>query len=201
MSVALDFCFKGGRTYIHGTDMFNKVLSSFSDDNFDRVSLSIHKMATNQLIMVDSEEKAKLAKTHPMIAQISFVGNSVGRHIVYLLETNNSVDCRYDYDEDSITEKAKITDLEVIELSAPYEFSFIEVLVALNKKLLQEKYPDVKGKWVFSRIRLNSYPFNKEEVEKIHLRFRKNLGFKLTETEIFINQVPERIGTINFSLI
>lgn len=191
----LDFCFKGNRTYVHGTDIYNKMTKFLSDDKqIQSLDLSFHGIAkTNIEISKDKPVDESLLKF-----AYKYTDDKNNKTILYGIENNDPIECRYEYPEDAICNLSKL-DLqnEEVVLEDKSSFSFIENTVAINKYLLENLFPDVNGKWYFTRLQIkqirkdNSYP--------LKLILKANFNFKLTKTEIFIDEVS--IGFIYFSLV
>lgn len=59
MNEELNFYFKGERKYIHGSDIFNKILSLYSKDTLLNFKLVFHCIAKNQLILSDEAPQDK----------------------------------------------------------------------------------------------------------------------------------------------
>jgi hypothetical protein len=191
----LEFCFKGNRTYIHGTDVYNKMLDFLKDKelqitNFD---LSFHGIAKSNIEISDNKP------TDETLLKFAFkyLDRDNTKKVFYGIENNIPVDCRYEYPEENICNLSELNlvNKEVV-LNTNSSFTFIENVVALNKYLLENLFPDVNGKWYFTRLQMkeltnSSYP--------LKLVLKANFNFKLTKTEILI--ADKSIGFIYFSLI
>lgn len=193
----LEFCFKGNRTYVHGTDIFNKLIEYLHDENKVVLSLdlSFHGIANSSLMLSDT----KPDNENSLKFAFKYMDINNNKQILYGSESNKTIDCRYEYDEDLIC-KASILDVkkQKIELCEDTNYSFIENIVALNKYLLENLFPDAKGKWYFTRLQLKE-DINKNKIDAIRLEFKTNFNFKLTKTEIFIDN--KALGFIYFSLV
>lgn len=190
----LDFCFKGSRTYVHGTDIFNKTADLLKDKmKNEKIDLSFHGVAKTNIDLIsekpENEELLKFA--------IKFTDNSGNRDVLYAVENGLEIKCRYEYPEENICKLSSL-DLEnkKVILDNDSSYSFVENSVALNKYLLENLFPEVDGKWYFTRFQLNKIPENKYP---LRLELRANFNFKLTKTEIFIGE--KSIGFIYFSLV
>ena len=191
----LEFCFKGNRTYIHGTDVYNKIIEilngNMTNEKFD---LSFHGVAKKNLQL--SNMKPEDENFIKIVCKYS--GENNERKVLYGIENNQSIDCRYTYLEDDI---CKQSDLDLknkeINLNEYTSYSFIENSVALNKYLLENLFPDVNGKWYFTRLQLSKVQSN--HVYPLKLVLKANFNFKLLKTEIFV--ADKSIGYIYFSLV
>lgn len=189
----LNFCFKGSRDYVHGTDIFNELKNCF-DNSFNYEStmldLSFHGVAKKNLDIIEgvvSDAKGI----------IKFLDRSNNRKTYSLVENKNDIDCRYEYPEKNIVNLSTVDfNTQVVSLEEYTSFSFIENIVALNKHLLESIFGKVSGKWYFTRLQLKRIPLVDYPVK---LEFMSNFNFKLTKTEIFLNS--ESVGFIYFSLV
>ncbi|MDD5716262.1 MAG: hypothetical protein PHW64_00535 [Sulfuricurvum sp.] len=191
----LEFCFKGNRTYVHGTDIYNNLIKLFEGEmklqNFD---LSFHGIAKRNIII--TEEKPRDEKTLKFLCKL--IDKNDSKKIFYGIENSNIIECRYAYPEEDIC-KLSILDLkqQEIVLTENSGYSFVENCVALNKFLLENLFPDVNGKWYFTRFQIKDIPI--ESCYPLKLILKSNFNFKLTKTEIFHND--KSLGFIYFSLV
>lgn len=192
----LNFCFKGNRTYIHGTDIYNNLLDYIQNIKSEILSidLSFHGVAkTNIEISEEKPENENLLKF-----AYKYTDQQNNKTILYGVENANKVECRYEYLEEEICNLSEL-DLENQEviLKKDSSFSFIENTVAINKFLLENLFLDAKGKWYFTRLQIKQIP--KDKIYPLKLVLKANFNFKLTKTEIFIDE--KSIGFIYFSLV
>ncbi len=191
----LNFCYKGSRNYIHGTDVYNIVTSYLEKNNYqhDSLDLSFHKIAKNNMILTD--------KT-PIEDDIKFVYKYITsdkeKIVLYGIEQQEKVTCRYPYPEEDICtlSELNITQKE-IELTQDSSYTFIENCVALNKYLLENLFQNVEGKWYFTRLQLKVIP--RDDFYPLKLKFKMNFNLKLTKTEILIDS--KTVGYIYFSIL
>lgn len=190
----LEFCFKGSRTYVHGTDIFNKVTDLLKNEiKNEKIDLSFHGIAkTNIDLLVKKPENDELLKF-----AIKFTDNSGNKNVLYAVENGVGIECRYVYPEEDI---CKLSNLELenqkVILNKDSSYTFVENSVALNKYLLENLFPKANGKWYFTRFQLNKIP---ENIYPLRLELKGNFNFKLTKTEIIIGE--ESVGFIYFSLV
>ena len=177
--------------------MFNSVLDLIEGWTLlERVNFSFHKMTSSPIKVVDIQNYDK--GIHQQVAQCTAKFKDGPTNTYCLVEMPGEVTGRYAYPESEITQNAKITG-DRIKLKGETGYSFIENVVALNKLFLEQKFSEVNGKWVFSRIKLHEIPNKK--IDSIILVFRKSLGTKLTDSSIFINSGDNKIGSIYFTLV
>lgn len=191
----LEFCFKGNRTYVHGTDIYNKIVEILNNDMKDtKIDLSFHGVAKKNILL--SNKKPENENLIKFVCK--YTGENNERKILYGMERNHNITCQYTYPEEEI---CQLSDLDLenkeINLNKDTSYSFIENSVALNKYLLENLFPDVNGKWYFTRLQLLDVTTKKTYPLKLVLK--ANFNFKLTKTEIFISD--KSMGYIYFSLV
>lgn len=190
----LEFCFKGNRSYVHGTDIYHEISNLLSSNIEEKFDLSFHGIATNNMLM-----SQRVPKDNNLIKFVcKYIDKSKNKIVLYGTELESKIECRYEYLESDICalSKVNIIEREVI-LSQDSSYSFIENNVALNKYLLETLFPDINGKWYFTRLQLKQLP--KGMSYPLKLILKANFNFKLTKTEIFI--ANQSIGFIYFSLV
>ncbi|WP_066153799.1 hypothetical protein [Aliarcobacter cryaerophilus] len=191
---SLEFCFKGSRTYVHGTDIFNKLTEQLKSEMLNKeIDLSFHGIAKANMDLIsekpENEELLKFA--------IKFTNKNNERDVLYAVENGENIECRYEYPEEDICKLSNLNlDGQEVKLECESSYTFVENSVALNKYLLESLFPDANGKWYFTRFQLNKVP---ENIYPLRLELKANFNFKLTKTEIFVND--ESIGFIYFSLV
>ncbi|MBE0499650.1 MAG: hypothetical protein IBX43_10525 [Campylobacterales bacterium] len=191
----LEFCFKGNRTYVHGTDIYNKMIEFIKDikDN-ESFDCSFHGVAKTNLEI--SEQKPEDENKLKFACKYTDTQNN--KKIIYGIENNKKIECRYEYPEEDI---CKLTNLDLknqeISLEESSSYTFVENSVALNKYLLENLFPNANGKWYFTRFQLKEIPDKNHYPLKLVLK--ANFNFKLTKTEVFIDN--RLIGYIYFSLV
>lgn len=190
----LEFCFKGSRTYVHGTDIFNKLTDLLKNEmKNEKIDLSFHGIAkTNIDLLIKKPENDELLKF-----VIKFTDNSGNQNVLYAVENGVRIESKYEYPEEDI---CKLSNLELenknVILNKDSSYTFVENAVALNKYLLENLFPNANGKWYFTRFQLNKIP---ENIYPLRLELKANFNFKLTKTEIIIGE--ESVGFIYFSLV
>jgi len=148
--ISLHLKYKGSRTYLHGSDIFNALVDMFSKTSNGYLSRQVFKsFARNQI------EVLLYQPEH----DVSALGNGVWKMTdgveqrFWLREGREPVAESYPFDEDAITSKA-IQIEESIRLEAQNAYSTIENVIALTKYLSYALTPDVDGKWLFGQIDL-----------------------------------------------
>jgi len=161
------------------------------------IDLVFHKMTACNLL-ADIVDKNDVSIDNLLIATYRFRHD--GRDFVLTLHESLSVPAlRLPFDEDSIVEKANFDAVaKTISLTNHTDFSSIEIIVALNKKLMQAVYPALKGKWIFTRLIIPwELPSSLNSTYEVHLQ--RNVGSRLTQSSIAVN--GEAYGSIMFSLL
>lgn len=195
----MNFKFKGTRNYVHGTDIYNAI-ANFATEQLALVELkdihyTLHKvMRKNLSIEVFKNERVPKRKNTAIV----FLCRSENDYYQFMLQENDQdVKGSYEYDENAIVEDCKYDpDKKTLELTDAKTYTDIELIVALNKRLLNLVFPEGPGKWFFTQLKINEY-IKKSNYRNITLKFIKNLNFKLTKSQITID--GKEIGHIFFS--
>ncbi|EGK8095013.1 hypothetical protein IO388_000298 [Campylobacter lari] len=194
MTEKLEFNFKENRNYIHGTDIYNAILSSCKDGIVSNFEISFHNIAYNNLILTDT--KPSDLKDLRFICHFTAKDSTI--HYLYGIDNPLSKPkLSKPYPEEDITKKATVNhDEKSIILDSTSNFTYIEEIVALNKHLLNNIFPQAKGKWYFSKLQLQNIPLEKKY--PIKLIFKSNFNFLIIKSEIYFNN--RFLGFIYFSL-
>jgi len=194
----IKFQFKGARNYVHGTDMFNTMIAAYADEkSLSNIRFSVHGFVHKlhcQLYAADTKEA--LNSVPDVRARCQFDKNGSTKWLV-LTENDGdtALDERYEYDEDRVISLCSMeTDSIILTQKSP--FSFIETIVAMNKQLHQQLFPEVIGKWVFTQIDLET---DLSDRENLALRFMHNMNYRLTKSDILVNGT--KVGNLFFSLV
>lgn len=201
MKYSLNFKYKGSRTYLHGTDIFNEanklLREEHSLETINYFDMLIPKIVKNNLD-IEIYKNKKVKKNIDAAVSITFKYHK-DSYVCLLKQTNRIVESRNEYPEHDIIKKSKLnTDDKTIRLTNDSGFSNIENIVAMNKALLQAIYPTFKGKWLFTRLQLRSYNHS-TKFRNIKLIFLNNFNFKLTKSQIICD--TKEIGFVYFSSI
>lgn len=189
MSQSLNFCFKGNRTYVHGTDIVAELFKRFADSVITDIDLKFNGITYTNLNLIEGDGADD--------ANVNIRLNLNGEEkIMQLVENGEAPDCRYEYSENSIIEKCDL-DLanHIIYLKQATCYTTCERFVAMNKFLLQSLYPDKKGKWYFTRLEQKRMV---EDESLITVKLIKNFNFLLTKSDILVGD--EVIGSVYFSM-
>lgn len=200
-TIPISFTFKGERTYIQGPDIFNKIIDNLEEGKITDVRFTAHNFIQvpqgSMFLSENSEEISKLAEVN---TRCQLKVNGINKWVVVnadnRFKSGSGVDiAREEYDEDKVTEKCSIVD-ENIRIDSGSPYSFMETIVSMNKHLHKDLFPDVSGKWVFTRIDLEQFV---ETATNITLKLKHNLNFRLTKSDVFVGE--DKVGVIYFSLL
>jgi hypothetical protein len=191
---SLEFCFKGSRNYVHGTDIFNKVIKQLKNEMLNKkIDLSFHGIARTNIDLVNEKpENKELIKF-----AIKFINKDNKKEVMYGIENGKKIECRYEYPEENIYNLSNLNlEKKEVVLNKDTSFSFIENIVALNKYLLVNLFSNANGKWYFTRLQLKE---NIDSNYPLKLILKGSFNLKLTKTEIFVDN--KSVGFIYFSLV
>lgn len=198
--VKLDFLYKGERNYVHGTDMYEKVVGFIGTVKPEALSGSlnmvIHDIIYCQCKLLYSEWTSEISKPENSKAELIFISDK-SQTIVWLVETESLVVERYKYCEEDIFDKCSITG-ETITIDGATPYLAIEVLVAMNKFLHTSLFPNVDGKWFFTRLALNRL-LHPDDTKCFSLKLVHNLWNRLTKSQVISS--GQILGNIYFSLV
>jgi hypothetical protein len=190
MSEILKFVFKGNRDYVQGTSLFNALVHAAGQRGLTegRINVSFKHVINNPLCVL---EQRSPTSEDSVAARISGKnGDSVALCINEALETE--IADRQEFDEPEVCRGAVLGEKSIVQEN-PYHQDRIELLVSLCKKMHLECIDDSK-KWVFSRYD-GRFPI--PALNKVELRITKQVGTRLTCSEVLVN--GEKIGDMYFS--
>ena len=195
----LTLCFKGDRTYLHGTDVYESVVSALQarwPNANGGLSFAFHRIARNQCHAILTDSGDRVRRPENIAAQMTI---RAGEHTLtaWVVEGTESIDCGVPYDEDAITARCEIRS-EEIAISAPTDNTPIEIAVAMTKRLHYALDPNVSGHWMFTRLDLER-PFKPTDRTGMRVVRRQSLGVRLSRSEVFSGEV--RLGDIFFSVV
>jgi len=194
----LDLAFKGERTYLHGTDMYNAILdflgARHGRDGISGLDVSFHRMARRA---VDLHDAPCPEAGQPVAVCAYRAGTDVRR--IYLYESGDEVQGRRPYDEASLvagmdTDRATLSGV----WPGPSPYSDVEVWVALTKGLHQRVLPDLRGQWLFAR---GQFPRVRRESGPGERRLRIVSNFQNRLTRTTLHHDGQDAGVIYFSLV
>jgi len=164
------FEFKADRNYLHGTDMFNKVSELLGDEHI--LDISFRSTTDRQCLL--SEEKSG-----HVIAIIKTQSRTL-----YLIESDVTIDNRYDFDEDDLV-VSSIVNGDKISMQLDENYSYIENVVALTKKLNNCLDKPASGKWLFGQYR--SELDHRSFKGLLEIKSSKRIKSRFSENLIYLN--------------
>jgi hypothetical protein len=174
--------------------MFSELVNKYRN-KIKALSFTIHGFVTTpSCLLYESKVKSEIDALEGIKARASFDLDGEKRYIG-IIEGASENGARYDYDESLIT-KATAIGGDTISLTSESPYSFIETIVAMNKHYLQKRFEDVAGKWIFTRLELDQVQDARSELSLV---FRHNMNFRLTKSDVLIND--KKVGEIYFSLL
>ena len=185
----LEMKYKGERGYLQGGDFFDAISYKLNTDFTAGAikTLSFKHFARNQCVLVINERPGK--DQHQIGKGIWHKSN--GDEVrFWIVESDTPVASRYPFDEDGLVAPSKI-DGNTIILRSANDYSAIENIVALTKKLNYALAPDVNGKWVFGQIdMITPMPDAFSEIQVTRTSERKGM-FSCNQIMIDRNHVGE----------
>lgn len=174
--------FKGSRTYLHGTSMFDNLLKHVGVPTYAPESIRFMVMHMTTMVC-EIVEKGKQGD-RPVVAAYQDT-----KHDLLLIETETGISQRVEFDELQISKTISINGAVVEFDSSLPGFSMIESLVCSYRELLvsQEDW-----KYLFVDLRLQHLPTGMVKVE-----FKRKKMKKFFEGWIF--EGDEKIGRIIYS--
>jgi hypothetical protein len=200
-NVPIPMCFKGSRTYLHGTDLYNSLCSVVPQasglDIAAPLRISIHRLVTHECDMLLSAPGEAIGKPDKVWAEFFFSSNK-GQVSGWMHETGRPVQCRYEYAEEMIERKSTVDQAKsLISIAEDTGFSPIEVAVAITKKMHYTLIPTA-AKWLFTKLELKRL-LKAEDARSLHVRLEHNFNNRLTKSSVISDGAV--IGHIYFSLL
>lgn len=195
----LGLCFKGQRDYVYASDVLDETLDRlmkhFSVNQIKNIDFTTHNMSHQQLRVElyssdpEPDESMKL-KFSCEIDEQKFWG--------HVFETDENILGRTVYDEDEITDLCSLDfEKKQITFIGNSSYRLVDTFTAMNKFMLHKFFPEITGKWLSVRTRLNVYPVN--DFSELKVVFKGKFGDKYTQSELYL--ADEKIGILNFALI
>jgi len=183
----LSFCFKGDRDYVHGPDIYNAVVawaSAAFSAPVGAVDLIMHLLISRNATLVQLQDGER-APADPGPAAILRMDVEGVRQTFFLVENERTVTCRHPYDEESIVAGSTV-DRHARSLTFRNEtaYSTAQVLVALNKRLVQSLVPGA-GKWYVTRF-VVPRPLPPVTDCDVRLELTAVMGERLTRTALYV---------------
>lgn len=190
--IPLHLPFKGGRTYLHGSDIVPALLSITGP--VTQASFQFHRMATRPLcaIRVDTARLALLRRQEALFSMMSYRDSLAEARLIAVVESGEAqAPAQVVHDESVIVDAAR-WDGDSITHTVPQQASFTERLLALNKALLNRLAG--RSAWVFSRLDLAEAPV---DPACLTVRFARAMGPQVCKSTVFGDGQP--LGDLYFT--
>lgn len=187
MRICLDLPFKGSRTYLHSTDIFDALTTKLGVNS--AVSLKISRFVHHPLVAIPASEVSD-----PHAYPVKFSGEALSGRVDLVLseDTTRAVTRIVPYDENAIVADA-LLDGPTIRSTSHGGARAIERIVALNKRLISEVATPGK-RLAFVSLAFSRTP-NQDSLFVLKLESR--LGTRLFRSSIEADGEP--LGEIVFS--
>jgi hypothetical protein len=190
------FEFKGNRNYLHGTDFYRFTVEYSAQCLPEGTRLS--QLSFRKLARFQCELKMQRPDTGTLVATGKFNLSDGSTIPFWWVEENTLVGGRYEFDEDELVASALITSspTSISMQKTTEDYTCIEVLVALTKKMHNKIALPSKGKWLFGQLNLTqNLPI---EYERAQIKLQSILHDKFSVSEIWLDEIL--IGQIRFIL-
>ena len=192
-------CFRGSRDYVHGTDMYESLAQLVHSElglGIERFLMGIHRFSSAQPDIHWFEDRDILAR--PRNATVDFYVSTGNRTAFgWLVESERKVDCRVEYEENTIAEHCTFSNKSASVLRDP-GYRPIEIAVSMTKMLHIRFLPSATGRWIFTKLEL-SRMLEAANAATLRVVLRDKLYGRLTRSEI--QAEGGTIGSIYFSLV
>lgn len=198
-SFPLNSTFRGDRSYLHGTDVYDSIITLMCEENeVQQLNLTFHSRLLRQPDLVCGEADLVALRGDPAFRGEARIQTRLGKICAGLIESNRKVSERRPCNEKQVLATANI-DIEnrTATLNGSAEGSAIEQVVFLNKKLHLNALPQLGTQWVFARLDLKDKLLQHRN-GVLSIRLAQVLGGRFTRSDIFWDD--HRLGNIFFSL-
>ena len=198
--VPVNFAFKGNRNYVHGSDIYLEALRivyELWDGYPDKVMCTFNKPLKQQGIF-RLQAGVKGASAEDIYAHFVFrLGES--KHELVLNATNEPISATRPYNEEDVLRLSEMS-AKSIRMLVRSDYTYIEQIIAMNKRLHHVVYADVHDKWLFTKLHIKDYIAPKEYCESaLEIRAERKIQNILSQSSIIVNDSP--IGHIFFSTV
>ena len=181
-----DVCFKGSRTYVHGTTLYEEILIGASETTSHPVDGPV-RIEIRGLLLNQGDIHYHIG-SYPEIAPEGITANfsltCEGQPVSgWVTDNRKPVNRRIPYDESKIRDVTKIEGDQIKLLGHP-EFSPFEICASMAVKLHNHFSPPVSGtKWLLTRIELDR-PIVQDDLNDFSLNHIQTIANRFTKTEI-----------------
>ncbi len=198
-TIDLNIPFKGERNYLKGEDKYEAIVSflkSFYPElSGGKLKIVFHRFTNKQCRLICPELENSVQRPKDFVDE--FVYSFKDKKVVgWVVEVDKKVSDRIPYPEELIFNKCLIKNQRISLREAISDFTVMEILVAMTKKLHLELFPTEK-RWVVTKIELNRF-LEPDDNINMEVEFKYNFKNRLTKSTIFFKE--EILGDIYFSL-
>lgn len=192
----LSIKFKGDRSYLHGTDFFQEISKKLAsiEGKGAITKLVFKSFATKQCYLAYG---ARPESTDRIIGNGIWLFGEEGETLKFwIVEGDAPVTERYPFDEHKLVGPLVVENDRIVSCQEN-QFSVIENVVAMTKKLNYQLTPEINGKWVFGQINLvRPMPdrFNSMEVRRTSERQGKFSCNDLVVDNTYIGEIRFIVG-------
>jgi len=200
LHVPLELRFKGGRDYLHGTDMYEAIsrnaLTQLPASRHWPVKLAVHAFARTRCTLTLKAPAPAAARPESAVADFT-IGDGPEAARGWLEETGQPVTERYAYDEPRIVRLCRVEGNRV-SIEGDSGYSPIEELVAMTKHLHEQLVPPASARWIFTMLELSRW-LEPADAGRLAVEQQQNLRNRLTKSAVTAGGMA--LGHIYFSLV
>jgi hypothetical protein len=188
--------FKGNRTYLHGTDMYDGILAALDTKSFSidgPLRFRINRIAQNAVDVLAFEAGETVTRPRNGVASLT-----IGGAAAFLVESDRDIEDRVAYDDNATDANVQISG-DSIRLSAAEGLTAIEAIVAITRSLHRTALPSSKKRWMFTGLDLIR-PLKPTDASDCTVTIETRLGVSLTKSAI-VPSASGPLGHIYFSLV
>lgn len=196
-----DLCFKGERTYVHGTSLYEAVLQGAEVTGFGAPDgpLSVdfrRRLVSGARLHYHDAAGAPAAPEDAVTGFNLRCGTRVVRG--WVEPTSTVVTRRIPYDE-ALIRTATAIDGETIRMIGAPPFQPFEICAAMAVHLHNTLFPPPPGeRWMLTQVKLER-PLTEADLSGLTLAFQRRLGERVTRTGVAVPEQPS-LGTLTFML-
>lgn len=195
----ISYQFKGNRTYVQGPDIFDSMLRTvlkYFKEYPSNISGSFHRLLNcNGICRIYGDE---IILDHESFCAFFTLSIRTKTYHASITTMDDQISSSIEYDEEKILDGNSLKDTE-IKMVSKSDYTYIEQIVAMTKKLHISLYPKVKGRWLFAKIQISNVIDPDLFVgRELAIKSENNFHYKLTKNSINLDDIT--LGTIWFSL-
>lgn len=190
--------FKGERTYLHGTDVYDAAVHCLRarwPGIEGRCRFAFHRVATRPLT-VAIVGYGSGARPPGCVAEMHVTGGGP-EATAWFTERAGAVAGRYPYDEDAVVRDCALLDRE-IAMEVPARARPIEALVAMTKRLHYSVAKPDRGRWMFVRLDLKRL-LRDDDARGMRVRLIGEPRPTLSRADVVVRGEP--LGAIYFAVV